>query len=115
MSNESTYTMYRDASGELYKDGPVTVKETVISSNTESIRVHKIRDYCDRENTHPLLSEFIADLAAIYKNYGDGYVCNSANEYTHELFGNVSITEKVVEGLPSENGKSKTIRYIDIA
>ena len=113
MSKKIEYKIFRDQVGNLFEE-PVTIKETVSEISIENFRTHQINDYCDRSYTHPLLSELIADLAAIYKKYGDGYICNSANPMTDELFGVIKITDKEIEGLPSNDGKTKCIRYFDI-
>ena len=112
---KSEYKIFRDPkTGLLFEQGPVIINEIVSKICSENFRTHQINDYCDKEWTHPLLSEFIADLAAIYKKYGDGYICNSANPMTHELFGSIEISDKEIEGLPSMNGETKYIRYFDI-
>lgn len=114
MNKKSEYKIFRDHTGELFEQGPVTIKEVVSDISKENFRTHQINDYCDRPYTHPLLSEFIADLAAIYKKYGDGYIRNIANPMTDEIFGIIEIRDKDIENLPSMNGESKHIRYFDI-
>ena len=114
MKNEYQYTILRDPNtGFMYENGPVTINESSDIVAQDTFRTHLIKDYYDKDYSHPLLSEFIQDLTRILETYGDGYLSTN-NEMTPELFGKITVREKTITGLPSANGENVFIRYFDI-